>query len=79
MKSFERKVSNFRIPAYVDSTRGFLRQPEEWWMKGDCLIFTSPDVPSVPCIGWHRDIQHGAAGYNYSYNYPLNFQRSPYI
>jgi hypothetical protein len=36
-------------------------------------------VPSVPGIGWHRDIQHGAAGYDYSYNYPLNFQRSPYI
>jgi hypothetical protein len=28
----------------------------------DCPIFTSPDVPSVPGIGWHRDIQHGAAG-----------------
>jgi hypothetical protein len=48
-------------------------------MMGDCLIFTSPDVPSVPGIGWRRDIQHGAAGYNYSYNYPLNFRRSPYI
>jgi hypothetical protein len=37
-------------------TRGFLRQPEERWMMGDSLIFTSPDVPSVPGIGWHRDI-----------------------
>ena len=45
-------------------TRGFLRQPEERWMMGDCLIFTSPDVPSAPGIGWHRDIQHGAAGYD---------------
>jgi len=44
-------------------TRGFLRQPEERWMMGDCLIFTSPNVPAVPGIGWHRDIQVGAAGY----------------
>ncbi len=44
-------------------TRGFLRQPEEKWMMGDCLIFTSPNVPDVPGIGWHRDIQQGAAGY----------------
>lgn len=44
-------------------TRGFLRQSEEKWMMGDCLIFTSPDVEGVPGIGWHRDIQQGAAGY----------------
>ena len=80
MKSFERKffeLSHACIRGLY--ARGFLRQPEERWMMGDCLIFTSPDVPSVPGIGWHRDIQHGAAGYDYSYNYPLNFQRSPYI
>ena len=34
--------------------RGFLRQPEERWMMGDCLIFCSPDVEGVPGIGWHR-------------------------
>ena len=32
-------------------------------MMGDCLIFTSPDVKDVPGIGWHRDIQRGAAGF----------------
>lgn len=34
--------------------RGFLRQPEERWMMGDCLIFTSPDASEIPGIGWHR-------------------------
>ena len=43
-------------------------------MMGDCLIFTSPDVPSVPGIGWHRDIQHGAAGYNYTLQLQLSIK-----